>query len=146
MLEKYWNHVRNKICPKRLYKYGTQGLFISDDRTPLEKACDLIDEYFYQKRQEASWARHKATRVWCENRTDGLGNSHETIKQHEKKGYAYATPREWEQVASKGKKELDRKTHEKLHKKIEFAAHEIKKGRKYNTPESFKSALKRVNG
>ena len=131
MLKKLWNQLRRQICPKRLYPYGTQGLFICDDRTPLEKVCDVIDEYFYQKRQEASWARHKATRVWCENWTDNLGNSHEVIKKHEAKGYAYATPREWDQVANNAKRRIDKEQHEKFRKKIEYAASEIKKGRKY---------------
>lgn len=146
MLERLWNQFRRKICPKRLYVYGTQGLFIRDDRTVLEKACDWIDEYFYQKRQEASQSRSKATRVWKENWIDGLGNSHEVIKAHEKKGYAYASQREWEQTASNAKRRMDKELTQRIHKKVEFVTSEVKKGRKYNTKESFQSALKRVNG
>lgn len=141
-LQKIWDSVRGKICPKRVYRYGTISLFYFDDRTRLEKMCDIVDEWFFEKRQMSRFKRAIAPRVI--NWIDGLGNSSDEVKQSEKKGYAYMSDREWQQMANKSRKDIEAKRDAKIRAKAEFAASEIKKGRKYNTPESWAKALDNV--
>ena len=50
-MEKLWQKLRERISPKRIYKYGTVGLVVYDDRTKVEKICDMVDNYFFDIRQ-----------------------------------------------------------------------------------------------
>jgi len=41
---KLWELWRKRYCPRRLYKYGTIGLKVFDDRSRMEKICDWCDD------------------------------------------------------------------------------------------------------
>jgi hypothetical protein len=126
-----WQSIRYAVCRKRIYQYGTVALNYFDDRTPLEKFCDVVDNWFFERIQEQRYERHKSSIFHTNAWIDKLGNSSEKIKECENKGYAYASPREWEQAANKAKKRIDEESRKRFKNKIEFAVSEIKKGRKY---------------
>ena len=44
ILYKYYKKIRP---PKRLYRFGTLGLKVFDDRTLKERICDYIDNFFF---------------------------------------------------------------------------------------------------
>lgn len=44
-MKRIWDSIRRKICPRRLYEYGTLGLWHHDDRTRCEKVFDRIDKF-----------------------------------------------------------------------------------------------------
>ena len=83
--------------PKRLYKYGTIGLSVCDDRTKKEKVFDYIDDFFFNWQQNKRYKRTKVSYVFRSYFDYGLGkvvSSTEEIKKKEKEGYVYMTDRE----------------------------------------------------
>jgi len=127
-----WAQVRRSICPQRIYQYGTVSLCYFDDRTPLERLCDSVDAWFWRMEQEARHERAKRSRFWSLNWKDGLGNTAEHIREKERKGYAYASEREWDQVVNAARRDREEKENREIQQKVEFAVSEIKKGRKYS--------------
>lgn len=145
MLERFWRHIRSKYIPKKLSRYGSVALHIFDERSFTEKIADKIDNYFFTCSQNKRELLARKSRFHI-NWTDSLGNTSARIKELEKQGYAYASDREWEQVANRGKARIEQERGEKIKKKVEFCASEIKKGRKYT--QEWHSTLQkmRVNG
>lgn len=135
MLESAWSAFRRKYCPKRIYQYGTLALAYFDDRTPLERICDSVDEWFYQRRQEKRWSRANSVRQrWHSFYSMSLGgivDSPEKIRNWEKKGYAWATAREFEETANKAQKRIEQEQNKRIREKVEYAARQIANGRSY---------------
>ena len=145
-LHRLWRKVRHYISPKRLYRYGTMGLGAYDDRTPLEVLLDSIDNWF-DNYNDADLKRRWKQGLWNSiNWIDKLGNSREKIRASEKNGYAYMSQREWDQLADKSKKRIEDESHNKFKKRVSEAVREIKKGKKYNTPEQWARAEGRLKG
>jgi hypothetical protein len=126
-----WKSIRKTVCPKRIYQYGTVALNIFDDRTPLEMVCDYIDGWFFDRVQAQRYAKSDASRSRCLEWVDKLGNSSQKIREHEKKGYAYASAREWEQTANNAKKRLESESNARIRERVQYAYSEVKKGRSY---------------
>ena len=83
--------------PKRLYKYGTIGLSICDDRTKKEKMFDYIDEFFFNWQQKLRYKRAYRKAIFNSFFDYGLGkvvSSTTEIKAKEKEGYIYMSDRE----------------------------------------------------
>lgn len=127
VLGQLWKRIRLSH-PRRLYQYGTvsvqYGLF--DDRTFGERIFDSID-IFFEKQKESKKVNIFVQRHWV----DKLGNSSDRIKELEKKGYAYATEREWATVTSKAQKAIQSKQDKVIRDKVEQAAAQIKQGRSF---------------
>ena len=95
-----------------------------DDRSQTEKIMDWIDKAL----EPAPRIRR---RPFLTRWVDKLGNSSEKIRESEKKGYAYMSEREWDQMASSARRNREAEEKKRFKKKVEFAVSEIKKGRKY---------------
>ena len=92
--------------PKRLYKYGTIGLSVCDDRTKKEKVFDYIDDFFFNWQQNKRYKRTKVSYVFRSYFDYGLGkvvSSTEEIKKKEKEGYVYMTDRELDRESARRK-------------------------------------------
>jgi hypothetical protein len=140
-LNAIWTNLRP--CKKRIYKYGVVGLAVFDDRTPIEKIADFVDNWFWAKSQEIRYNKEKK-RSRLAHWVDSLGNDSDLIKESEKHGKAYMSQREWEQMANKAVKDRETKEKADLTKRISYHAAEIKKGKKYNTLEMWNKAAKRA--
>jgi len=55
--------IRKKVCPHRLYKYGTMGLSVHDDRSRKEKVFDYLDNL--AERIDKYLARPRYKRKQC---------------------------------------------------------------------------------
>ena len=142
-LNSVWNTFRQSVIPKRLYKYGVVGLAIFDDRTPIEKIADYVDNWFWNKSQEAQYNKDKK-RSRLVRWVDNLGNDSDLIRESEKHGKAYMSRREWEQMANNAVKSREAKEKAQTKERIKYHIAEIKKGKKYNTPEMWSKAVKRA--
>ena len=127
-----WALIRRTICPTRIYQHGTNGLAYFDDRMPLEKICDFVSNRLFYQLQAQRYSRHNLTRWNINDWVDKLGNSRKKVLELEKKGYAYMSPREFDQIASNAKTRLAKEEKDRLRKKVQFAVSEIKKGRRYS--------------
>ena len=70
-----------------MYKFGTIGLKVHDDRTLKEKFFDRIDEFFFNWEQEQRYKRAYRKQVFHSYFDFGLGKmatSNEEIKKKEK--------------------------------------------------------------
>jgi Skp family chaperone for outer membrane proteins len=133
-LERIWKHIRYKYIQQRLYKYGTCGLKYFDDRSLVEKVADKIDDLFFQRQQNIRNGRSNVKQVWHTFYSHSLGrfvDSAEVIRKQEKKGYAWAKASEFEEVANKAQKRIDQESKDRIRKKVEYAASQIKQGRSY---------------
>jgi len=131
MLEQLWNTIRPN---KRLTQYGTVALHIFDDRTLLEKLCGKVDNWIFEYRQRQRLQKSIRKQVWHSFYSLGLGgivDSPEKIRNWEKKGYAWATAREFEQTADRAQKRIEAEQNTKIRKKVEYAARQIAQGRSY---------------
>lgn len=144
-LRSWWGTVRSAILPKRLYRYGTVGLRFFDDRTTLEKLFDAIDAQIDRLYDKQAWIEARKTWHWKKDWVDGLGNSREQIAASEAKGYAYASEREWDQHAAKSRRDNEAKSDKRFRERVNQRVAEIKQGRKFNTPEMWANAAKRLN-
>jgi hypothetical protein len=79
------------------------------------------------QQQARAYAKTMRSREWV----DKLGNTSQQIREGEKTGKAYMSEREWGQMTSKAKQRIQKESDDRIRKKIEFAASEIKKGRRY---------------
>jgi hypothetical protein len=131
-LRNIWKQFRESICPKRIYQYGSVALAYFDDRTGLEKICDSVDNWFFDKMQNQRYEKSKSSRFRLINWVDKLGNSSDKIKAAEKNGSAYMSEREWGQLTSKAKQRMAQEEKVRFTNKIRFAVSEIKKGRRYS--------------
>jgi hypothetical protein len=135
-MERIWNAIRRKICPKQISRYGSvaieQGYF--DERTLLEKVCDKIDKYYFQHHQRIRANKSRATRTFRPIFDWSLGrwlNNVGDIKELERKGNAYISVREWEELRKKKDAEREKKHLEKIESQIKYVIREVKQGRKF---------------
>ena len=90
--------------PKRLYKFGTIGLKVHDDRTLKEKFFDRIDEWFFNWQQAQRYKKAYRKQVFHSYFDFGLGRmvtSNEEIRKKEKQGYVYTTFEQMERESDK---------------------------------------------
>lgn len=93
--------------PKRLYKYGTIGLKVNDDRTKAEKFWDKLDEYWFNYMQKRQYKKAYRSYVFRSYFDYGLGkvvSSNEEIRKKEKEGYAYISDAELDRETAKRKR------------------------------------------
>ncbi len=129
-------HIIHKIYkrirpPKRLYKFGTIGLKVHDDRTLKEKFFDYIDEFFFNWEQEQRYKRAYRKQVFHSYFDFGLGKmvtSNEEIKKKEKQGYVYTTFNEMESQSSKIRARIKKEQAEKTKKHFQEVIGRIKSG------------------
>lgn len=117
--------------PKRLYKFGTIGLKVYDDRTLKEKFFDRIDEFFFNWEQEQRYKRAYRKQVFHSYFDFGLGKmvtSNEEIKKKEKQGYVYTTFNEMESQSSKIRARIKKEQAEKTRKHFQEVIGRIKSG------------------
>lgn len=117
--------------PKRLYKFGTIGLKVHDDRTLKEKFFDYIDEFFFNWEQEQRYKRAYRKQVFHSYFDFGLGKmvtSNEEIKKKEKQGYVYTTFNEMESQSSKIRARIKKEQAEKTRKHFQEVIGRIKSG------------------
>lgn len=117
--------------PKRLYKFGTIGLKVYDDRTLKEKFFDYIDEFFFNWEQEQRYKRAYRKQVFHSYFDFGLGKmvtSNEEIKKKEKQGYVYTTFNEMESQSSKIRARIKKEQAEKTRKHFQEVIGRIKSG------------------
>lgn len=117
--------------PKRLYKFGTIGLKVHDDRTIKEKFFDRIDEFFFNWEQEQRYKRAYRKQVFHSYFDFGLGKmvtSNEEIKKKEKQGYVYTTFNEMESQSSKIRARIKKEQAEKTRKHFQEVIGRIKSG------------------
>ena len=134
ILKPHWETFRRKYCPKRIYSYGTCGLGYFDDRTQLEKMCDVVDDWFYEQEQEARSRKGKEKVVWHTYHDKLLNmriDSPEILRKMEKKGYAYCKPHELDEAASKGQRYREEQINRRIEKKVNYAYEQVKQGRSY---------------
>ena len=115
--------------PKRLYKFGTIGLKVYDDRTLKEKFFDYIDEFFFNWEQEQRYKRAYRKQVFHSYFDFGLGKmvtSNEEIKKKEKQGYVYTTFNEMESQSSKIRARIKKEQAEKTRKHFQEVIGRIK--------------------
>jgi hypothetical protein len=114
-----------------LYKFGTIGLKVHDDRTLKEKFFDRIDEFFFNWEQEQRYKRAYRKQVFHSYFDFGLGKmvtSNEEIKKKEKQGYVYTTFNEMESQSSKIRARIKKEQAEKTRKHFQEVVGRIKSG------------------
>lgn len=117
--------------PKRLYKFGTIGLKVHDDRTKSEKFWDRIDEFFFNWEQNQRFKKAYRKQVWHSYFDVGLGKvvtSSEEIRAKEKQGYVYMSDREWERETSRRAERNRRERKEKTRKAMAEGFAKIRSG------------------
>ena len=114
-----------------MYKFGTIGLKVHDDRTLKEKFFDRIDEFFFNWEQEQRYKRAYRKQVFHSYFDFGLGKmvtSNEEIKKKEKQGYVYTTFNEMESQSSKIRARIKKEQAEKTRKHFQEVIGRIKSG------------------
>lgn len=114
-----------------MYKFGTIGLKVYDDRTIKEKFFDYIDEFFFNWEQEQRYKRAYRKQVFHSYFDFGLGKmvtSNEEIKKKEKQGYVYTTFNEMESQSSKIRARIKKEQAEKTRKHFQEVIGRIKSG------------------
>lgn len=133
-IDSVWAAVRRRVCPKRIYRWGTVGLAYFDDRTWLERICDKVDTCLMERRDRIRHERAYRRQAWHSFFSMSLGGmvtSPAQIREWERKGYAWARPEEFEEAANKAQQRIEAEQNRKIRAKIEHAAREIANGRSY---------------
>lgn len=129
--------------PKRLYKFGTIGLKVHDDRTLKEKFFDYIDEFFFNWEQEQRYKRAYRKQVFHSYFDFGLGKmvtSNEEIKKKEKQGYVYTTFNEMENQSSKIRARIKKEQAENTRKHFQEVIGRIKSGNSHYQADLMRKA------
>ena len=117
--------------PKRLYKFGTIGLKVHDDRTLKEKFFDRIDEFFFDWEQNLRYKRAYRKQVFHSYFDFGLGRmvtSNEEIRKKEKQGYTYTTFNEMEKESDRIRARIKREEKERTRKYFQEGIARIRSG------------------
>ena len=117
--------------PKRLYKFGTIGLKVHDDRTLKEKFFDRIDEWFFNWQQEQRYKKAYRKQVFHSYFDFGLGRmvtSNEEIRKKEKQGYTYTTFNEMEKESDRIRARIKREEKERTRKYFQEGIARIRSG------------------
>ena len=133
-----WKRLRRTIKEKRLYRYGTCGLSVFDDRSLLEKVLDYVDGIFFNIDQKRRYRHSRlseffkpvfdwSTGKWMRNLSD--------IRAMEKTGKVYCNIREWEELAAKKKKYREDDSAKHIAKRLNRVMEDINNGRRF-TEES----------
>jgi hypothetical protein len=102
---KLWALFRRRWCPKRLYRYGTVGLGVFDDRTRMEKICDEVDRWFNSARLHKQRTDNHVFHSFFSYSLGQWIHSTQQIKDICKsKGLEFMHPREIEEEAARYKK------------------------------------------
>ena len=132
-MARYWKLIRERICPKRIYKMGTLGLSHFDDRTFKEKVCDWIDGYFNFREERKRTIVFRPFWDWS------LGvyiRDKSDIKRIEKEtGFEMVTIKDWERESKRQREIKDQDHLRKIEGQLKYVIHEVKQGRKF-TQES----------
>lgn len=97
-----YRRIRERLCKKRIYQFGTLGLNHFDDRTLKEKFFDWADQFFIKAKK-----RVRDTSVWHSYFDHSMGiwiDSPERIREVERKGYSYMKFHEMESACKTIKK------------------------------------------
>ena len=117
--------------PKRLYKFGTIGLKVHDDRTLKEKFFDRIDEFFFNWEQNQRYKRAYRKQVFHSYFDFGLGRmvtSNEEIRKKEKQGYTYTTFNEMEKESDRIRARIKKEEKERTRKYFQEGIARIRSG------------------
>ena len=117
--------------PKRLYKFGTIGLKVHDDRTLKEKFFDRIDEFFFNWEQNLRYKRAYRKQVFHSYFDFGLGRmvtSNEEIRKKEKQGYTYTTFNEMEKESDRIRARIKKEEKERTRKYFQEGIARIRSG------------------
>lgn len=128
--------ILNKIKPKkRLYKYGTLGLSLYDDRTLKDKVNDFLCGLFIIKpKYNPMIFKSVNFRSFWDFQTNTTISSIEQIKERERAGQVLLKPHELSEHAKKAKK-YKRDAHKaKIRKDLERMVREIHQGKSYARP------------
>jgi hypothetical protein len=139
-----WETLRNKLCPKRLYKYGTLGLEYFDDRSKKEKFFDRVERYvdmadayltlFRAKQFKTSHIFHSFWDISTKQWISSVGQ----IKQIEKeKGLIFWSFDEMEKEAARGAVNAQKHQDETIKRDMRRIFKELHSGK------SFRKELKR---
>lgn len=135
MIESLWNTFRRNYCPHRIYNYGRIALHYFDDRTPLEKICDKVDDYFNERRDRIRARRAYRKQFWntyWDLSMNCFVGSSSQIRDYEKKtGYKYMKPDELHARADEAQRKIQDEQNKRIRQKVEFAAKEVARGRSY---------------
>ena len=129
-----WNMFRRKYCPTRILQYGTISRdYVGDDRTLFEKACDVVSEYFFKRRQDirngrAVWNGFSFFDWTTSKQVTNMTQIHEIEKQTGKQMVSW---RDKEVEESKIQRQMVIDEKEKIKKKIHHVFSEVQKGRSY---------------
>lgn len=98
-----WKKIRNKICPKRISRYGSIAYWLYDDRNILEKVCDYIDRYF-EERQKKVKEKYYFKPFFDISTNQWITSARQIDNICKEKGLAYLTFREIDSEANRYKK------------------------------------------
>ena len=96
--------------------------------------CEKVDNLLFEYRQRQRLQKSIRKQVWHSFYSMSLGgivDSPQKIRDWEKKGYAWATAREFEETANKAQKRIEQESKKKIREKVEYAARQIAQGRSY---------------
>lgn len=127
LIRQVWSKVR---VSKRLYKYGTLGLSVHDDRTRLERLCDKIDSLIPEIKRVI-----KNTSRWhtfFDVSTGRYISSMQDIRDIEReKGWKYMSFKDIEKENEIQQKANEKKFHERTKRHFRQAFNDIRKGRSF---------------
>lgn len=133
MIKKFWKKIRP--VKKRIYRYGKVGLNVCDDRSKLERICDWLDGRIELLDAILSNPKKTTKHVWNSYFDAGLGrvvSSYEEIRQQEKKGWIYWTPREMQEHCKKVKAYRQQEDRRRIKLEIGEVVRKIKQGYSYS--------------
>lgn len=117
--------------PKRLYRFGTLGLKVFDDRTFKEKICDYIDNFFFNyvqnQREKRAYRKAVFNSFFCYS-LGRVVNSTQELKDKEREGYRMMSFSELERTAKHYKERLNKEQDERSTKYWKEALGKIKSG------------------
>jgi hypothetical protein len=123
---------RKKYCPARIYKYGKVGLGIHDDRTKLEKLCDIVGDMLWQYDRKRAMKESYAFRSYFDWSMGMWITSPYARKEIEKKlGMESISVNDWHKEWEKKKVRLEEYKEKKLQKGITEVLKDVNQGRSF---------------
>lgn len=126
--------IRKRICPRRIYLYGTLGLSHSDDRSRLEKVCDWldnraerIDKYFAQPRYIRKHIFHS---FFDKSNNVIISSARQIDDICKEKGLDYGTFREIDEAAKKRRLENAKEQDTMIRKDMVEIVKNVKHGKR----------------
>jgi len=126
--------IRNRVCPRRLYKYGTLGLGYHDDRTKREKAFDYLDKIVKRIDDYLAKPRYKRTQFFHSFFDISTGQIISSTSQIDaickEKGMEFSTFREIKNEADKRKRNNEVDKNRMIKKDMAEIVRNVKKGKR----------------